>query len=89
MNEFTFCLACSFYNLLILNNNVELHHELMPKIGKYRRVVRTLPNIYDGVYLEKIISNFWPLTIFAKGSIIDAWQGPKYPLKPLTASPTK
>ena len=73
-----FALVRFFYNLLILNNNDDLNHELMPKIDKYRDVPRTLPNIY-----------FEKKTIFAKDSIIDVWQGPKHVLNPLSTSPAK
>ena len=60
-----FALARFFYNLLILNNNDDLNHELMPKIDKYRRVVMTLPNIYDEVYFEKIVNGFWLLNHYS------------------------
>ena len=60
-----FSLARFFYNLLILNNNDDLNHELMPKINKYRRVVMTLPSIYDEVYFEKIVNGFWLLTHYS------------------------
>ena len=53
-----FALVRFFYNLLILNNNDDLNHELMPKIDKYRDVPRTLPNIYfeKKLFSQKILS---------------------------------
>ena len=58
-----FALVRFFYNLLILNNNDDLNHELMPKIDKYRDVPRTLPNIY---FEKKLFSQKIPSLMFGK-----------------------
>ena len=59
-----FALVRFFYNLLILNNNDDLNHELMPKIDKYRDVPRTLPNIY--FEKKKLFSQKIPSLMFGK-----------------------
>ena len=41
----------------------------------YRGVLRSLSNIKDGTFCE---NGFESLTIFAKRSILDVWQGSEY-----------
>ena len=46
-------------------------------VADYKCLFRTQPNIKDGVFNKKV-NGFYPLTIFAKHSILDVWQGSEY-----------
>ena len=54
-------------------NNTQLLNQSSLNVS-FRGISRTLSNIYDGE-LVKIVKDFWLLTIFAKCSILDIWEG--------------
>ena len=52
--------------------------ELQKNIGKqYSGVSRTPSNISDEL-LAKVVNGFQPLTVFARNSVLDVWEGSEY-----------